>query len=224
MKEGRADRQTLDLIRAGVLQSKEAAQEEEPEWREISVYRAESRKVGDLGHAVGVVAVHIGAHVYKPTKSSGEKRKLKPKHRRKIHEREGATIKLDEARTGATTDVEHSPETCTTIYPAAHFHYNIAFGQDHKCRTDDVAGLVAEEIVTERDAICEVFIDAKGDETEQPFRSQAETVLKYCKGEPFRLKADSHGDFEETMRMDVGEQVNRLRRLADAIGYELNDA
>ena len=222
MNGGNKDRRTLDLIRNGVLESRKAYQEEEPESREISVYRANSRKVEDLGHAMSVVAVHLGAQVYEPKKSSGEKRKLKSKHRKKIHQREGATIKLDEERAEATTDVEHSPETCTTIYPAAEFHFNIAFGTEHQCRTDDVAELVAEEITTADDAICEVFVDAKGDETEQPFRSQAEKVLEYCEPPPFLLRADSYGQFEETAGMDVINQVGRLRRLAEAIGYELN--
>ena len=135
-------------------------------------------------------------------------------------------MKLDQgtAEERATPrDLVHSPSTCTTIHPAAEFHYDIKFGTTRSWSTDELAEFVAAELAGHQDSICKVYPDARKDRpTEEPFLGQAEVVLNHCKEEPYRLRDAPNEHWKDTRDMLATEQVERLKRLAEAIGYQLD--
>jgi hypothetical protein len=197
----------VKLLREGLL-----------EWRdevplpsvELSVYACARQDARDLGHALGVVAVSLALL----------QKKAAADYQREVDRRSGATLLIDhEALRAADLSATHTPDNCHTLCVAAPYHWDLC-----------AAGSAVERLF---DFLCEQLKDvsrlykidrhAKSSATEQPFKDQVTLALDACCRAPWSLR--EHGPCGDGWRQagawTIQDQIDALRRLAQAIGYAL---
>jgi len=169
---------------------------------EVSVYRATTRDDCCLGHAIAVVAFVIGGKEFDSDASS--------RQRKSIPKRKGGTVKLDAGRCESELNMQQTPDGCTTLHIGRDYHWDIVVSDGATLEIH-----LIEEELAKSDAIMVMEPNSSPN-----FSEQAQVVLHSVKDS---LNRESPEGWEEVERYVVQEQVLRLRRLADAIGFVYSD-